>query len=126
MAAVILQLSGHPETQFQAGLAAGCCVLFRLAGMDLDPKSGILRILGCAAAMAIGVMGAAPQLLPFLVQLPDSADWVKHIHGSPEGLSPKVLVLFLAHDFWGRPRAGNGYEGPANYIEAGVGIGMIP
>jgi hypothetical protein len=126
LSATVLQLSGHPETQFQAGLAAGATLLLRMWGLALPLRVQFVRVLGCFLIMIVGVLGASAQLLPFLVQLPESADWVKHIHASPDGMEPRGLALFLAHDFWGRPRAGNGYEGPANYIEAGVGMGILP
>jgi hypothetical protein len=126
LAAVVLQLSGHPETQFQAGVAAGVTVLIRSWSLGYSIAASMKAVAWCFAAMILGALGAAAQLLPFLVQLPDSADWVKHFHASPTGLDPKALLLFLSHTFWGQTRADGRYEGPANYIEAGVGIGMIP
>ena len=126
LAAVVLQLSGHPETQFQAGVAAGITVLIRLVALDVPFFESLKRIGWCFAAMILGTLGAAAQLLPFLVQLPDSADWNRHIHASPDGLDPKALALLLSHTFWGQTRADGRYEGPANYIEAGIGVGLIP
>jgi hypothetical protein len=126
LAAVVLQLSGHPETQFQAGVAAGITVLIRLWALGVHWREAMNRISWCFAAMILGTLGAAAQLLPFLVQLPDSADWNRHIHASPDGLDPKALALLLSHTFWGQTRADGRYEGPANYIEAGVGVGLIP
>ncbi|HVJ81600.1 MAG TPA: hypothetical protein VNC50_11060, partial [Planctomycetia bacterium] len=125
LAAAVLQLAGHPETQFQAGVVAGLVVLARLFATPLPAKTALLRIAGCFGAMTAGTLLAAPQLLPFLVQVPASADWIEKFHASPGGLSPWGLWMLLGHDFFGRPRAGNAYVGPANYIEAGCGIGLV-
>jgi len=126
LAATVLQLSGHPETQFQAGVAAGVTILVRLWSTGFSLAASLKRAGLCLLAMLLGTLGAAAQLLPFLVQLPESADWVKHFHASPTGLDPKALLLLLSHTFWGQTRADGRYEGPANYIEAGIGVGLIP
>jgi hypothetical protein len=125
LAAVMLQLSGHPETQFQAGVGAGVTILIRLWSFGFSFIHSVKRVGLCLLAMVLGTLGAAAQLLPFLVQLSDSADWVKHFHASPTGLHPKALLLLLSHSFWGQTRADGRYEGPANYIEAGIGVGLI-
>jgi hypothetical protein len=125
LGAAVLQLAGHPETQFQAGVVAGLVVLARLFATPLPPRPALGRVAGCLGAMTAGALLAAPQLLPFLVQVPTSADWIEKFHASPGGLSPSGLWLLLGHDFYGRPRAGNAYVGPANYIEAGCGIGLV-
>jgi hypothetical protein len=126
LVAAVLQFSGHPETQFQAGVAAGITILVRLWSLGFTFRQSATRVGLCFAAMILGTLGAAAQLLPFLVQLPESADWVKHFHASPTGLHPKALLLLLAPMFWGQTRADGRYEGPANYIEAGIGVGLIP
>ena len=125
LAATVLQLSGHPETQFQAGVAAGVTIPIRLWSRGFSASVAFKKLGLCLVAMILGTFGAAAQLLPFLVQLPDSADWVKHFHASPTGLHPKALLLLLTHTFWGQTRADGRYEGPANYIEAGIGVGLI-
>jgi hypothetical protein len=151
LAATVLQLSGHPETQFQAGVAAGVFVLIRLAaGVGLLPSplvgdglgvrgalsidrsshtspgrrwlSGILLAL---AAMVLGTLGSAVQTLPFLHQLSSSVDWVEHSRGPGHYLPVEGLKMTLVPDAFGRPRAMHGYDGPSNYIESACGFGVI-
>jgi len=121
LAATVLQLSGHPETQFQAGVVAGVFVLIRLTTVERRWRGFFLSF----AAIVLGTLGSAVQTLPFLHQLLGSVDWVEHSRGPGQHLPFEGLKMMLVPDCFGRPRAGHGYAGPSNYLECGCGFGAI-
>lgn len=127
MAATVLQLAGHPETQYLAGLVAGGFVAVRLSGLAIGGSSWsaiIGSFLGSVAVMIVGVFGAAAAVLPFLCQMVGSSDWIEGAHGGHFRVPLEGLWLFLAPDHFGRPRALHQYVGPSNYIELCGWFGM--
>lgn len=124
LAATMLQLSGHPETQFQAGVVAGVFVLARLTASN-RPRSWLQAIFFSLTAMILGTAASAAQTSPFLHQLVGSVDWIEHSRGAGQYLPVEGLKMMLVPDCFGRPRAGHGYEGPSNYLECGCGFGEI-
>jgi hypothetical protein len=124
LAAAVLQLSGHPETQFQAGVIAGFFVLVRLAAFEAR-RVWVRGVLLSLAAMILGTVASAVQTLPFLHQLARSVDWIEHSRGAGQYLPVEGMKMMLVPDCFGRPRAGHGYEGPSNYLECGCGFGEI-
>ncbi len=86
---------GHPESSFFVGLAAG---LWALSSLERDRRAGLLGLL----ALAVGVMLAAPVLLPFVEYLENSGALIAHelAQGTPalpDLVSLGALLLFA----WG-------------------------
>ncbi len=126
LAATALQLCGHPETQFHVGVLAGVYVLLRVWLAEVSQAATAGRILICAAAQMIGLLGAAAALLPFAEQVRESADWQESTHALGRSLPLEGLIGAVAPDHFGRPRAGRFYQGPLNYNEAGIYFGLVP
>ncbi len=126
LAATALQLMGHPETQFHVGVLSGLYVLVRvgLRKEKFGTKTG--RVLICLAVHGMGVVGAAVSLWPFAEQLLESADWHEPRRLIARELPVEGLLGAVAPDHYGRPRAGRFYQGPQNYVEAGLYIGLMP
>lgn len=123
LAATALQLGGHPETQFHVGVLAGLFVLGRVAA---DRRRPLVRLVGCLLIQVLGFAGAAVALLPFLAEMIGSADWAEATHAHRRALPLRSFVALLSPDHFGRPRSGMFYEGPFNYNEAGLFIGIVP
>jgi hypothetical protein len=126
LAATGLQLSGHPETQFHVGVLAGVYVLARVSLSGLGVRATIGRVLLAGAAQVVGLLGAAVSLAPFAEQMLESADWRESTHALSRSLPVDGLIGAIAPDHFGRPRAGRFYQGPLNYNEAGLYIGIVP
>lgn len=126
LAAGVLQLAGHPETQFHAGFFAGCFAIVRALALPLPLGGRLRRMTGCAAAMVVGLAVAAAGLLPFYCQLHVSANWHENWHAVPEGRPWSFLISLLAPDYFGRPRALHHYTGPGNYTETACWFGVVP
>ncbi len=126
LAAVALELSGHPETQFHVAALTGLFVLVRIGTDASAVRSKVAALLACLAAQLIGLAGAAAALVPFAEQLASSADWVESTHALGRTLPPEAWLGALAPDYFGRPRAGQLYHGPLNYNEIGLYIGITP
>lgn len=128
LAATVLQLGGHPGTQWMAGVVAGLYVLVRVVVSrrgSADFRGALVDLLGCGSAMLLGVLGAAATLFPFLLNMIDSAEWLQHQRGlisTPLPLSS--LILMLSPDFFGNSLLQNTYCGPANYQEICLWFGF--
>ena len=133
LALTLFQLSGHPETQFQAGALTGLYVLVRVASVPGGFPERVRPVLMCLAAHVLGLLGAAVALAPFVEQLYDSGDWVESTRAFGRWLPLESLWGAVAPDHFGRPRAGRFYQGPhisnqagLNYNESGLYVGLIP
>lgn len=126
LVATALQLSGHPESQFHVGALTGLYVLVRVALCNLSLAERSVRILLCAGAQIVGLLGAAVSIVPLAEQLRESADWHESTHALERHLPLAGLIGVIAPDHFGRPRAGRFYYGPLNYNEAGLYVGLAP
>lgn len=124
-AAIILFLSGHPETQLKSGIVSAIFVLARVVHLGLAPWSIFARLAAAFLAMCTGLMGAAVALWPFIDQMLMSADWLERLRRRP-ALSIDGVILFLVPDFFGRPRARFSYAGPYTYVDASCAFGFLP
>ncbi|MBI3464389.1 MAG: YfhO family protein, partial [Planctomycetes bacterium] len=126
LAATGFQLTGHPEIQFQAGVLSGLFVLVRVCLLPMSWRDRAGRVLVCLAAHLIGLLGAAAAIVPFGEQMLASADWHEATRARESMLPSIALLGALAPDHFGRPRAGRFYQGPEDYVEAGLYFGLVP
>ncbi|MBI3466783.1 MAG: hypothetical protein HY000_27540, partial [Planctomycetes bacterium] len=126
LAATGFQLTGHPEIQFQAGVLSGLFVLVRVCLLPMSWRDRAGRVLVCLAAHLIGLLGAAAAIVPFVEQMLASADWHEATRARESMLPSIALLGALAPDHFGRPRAGRFYQGPEDYVEAGLYFGLVP
>jgi hypothetical protein len=101
-------LGGHPPTAIQITLVVVAYFAFRLWGQPWPEVFGRLTLL--AGALAVGVLLAAPQLLPYLEYYRQSSSGLASavLHRWAERLPPGSLVYFLLPGFSGSPA--NGFE----------------
>ena len=116
-------LAGHPETAFKVALFAGVYAVDR-AGLS---ARGLATVAGAAAAMALGVLVASAQLLPFLEYLSES-----RILAFRETLTqpvvhtrPLVLVTAFVPDFYGTPLRNRYLLYGTNYCEQQLYPGIV-
>ncbi len=126
LAITVELLAGHPETCAHMSLALSIYLVIRCAAQG---RNGIQRFLPLAASACIGVLGAAIQVVPFLM-------WLKHIHGvntragiGTEHLSLQTLTSWLVPNGRGNPGIDhNTLAGlPPDYNESTgfVGVGAL-
>ncbi len=125
LAAIWLQLSGHPETQLLVGMVAGIYMV-GVVGPIRASITHKLRLIGLALlAMVIGTVGAAASLLPFACALSTSIDLHENIH-QMRGLVPlPALIEILIPNYFGRAVPDWPYGGPANYNIIALGFGGL-
>lgn len=91
-----LLLGGHPPTMIQVGLFAGVYFLFRLFGQRNDKP--LTRMALALAAVGVGVLLAAPALLPFLEYYRhssmDASSLVMNRAAIRSPLNTLILLLF--------------------------------
>lgn len=109
----LMVLAGVPQLAFATGLLLTArCVLFTLRGEDVV-RARLRVVGGAAAAVAIGTLLAAPQILPTLELIGHSqrmgvndADFVTSFSLPPESLlsflAPTVFGDAVTHPYWGR------------------------
>ncbi|MFL6197332.1 MAG: YfhO family protein [Thermoanaerobaculia bacterium] len=123
----VLLLSGHPETAAFGGVFSAVC------GLGLRRrKTGLVRGFGAAALAAVLGFGlAAPQLVPFVVTIPESQRSVDMLVEKPPynavtlrdarswfavGYAKFVLAPFSPHAY-GRPYRDE-FRGPINWADS--------
>ncbi len=115
--------SGHTQTAFYVFLASFLYLLFLL---KTSPNRKNITV--CVASLILGIIIAAPQILPSIdfIKLsarnidqgyyPNRQDWF---------LPPQNLLQLIAPDFFGNPATYN-YWGVWNYAEFVSFVGIIP
>jgi hypothetical protein len=121
VATALVLLGGHPHTGlFSAALASayGLC-----AALEAPPRAR--RAAMIVLALAVGVLVASVQILPFLEYLASSrgAQW-RGVHAlNPFHAPASAIVAGLVPNFFGDHHTGN-YAGPLNYLEQVIYAGM--
>ncbi len=113
-------LTGHPETPFFTGLAAG--FYFVLRGAE-RPWRGLGRV-AAGWATALAVAGAA--IVPLAFAILGSAKWHHWAPGEPMTLDlvARLWLRFLLPDAFGHPATG-GYWGPFSFVPTAVYLGAV-
>ena len=107
-------LGGHPETSLYVSLAS---LLFFAIGILVPdrPVRGLLRAIGLlVVAHLLSIAIAAPQILPFLEYLEESAV-LQNRAGERFFNPPLCSVGLVAPETFGTPNRPNTYFGPRNY-----------
>jgi hypothetical protein len=116
-----LGVCGHAQTALHVGLVVGAYALVRLWS-GLEPRLGRAGLLRLVAGGVLGLLLAAPQILPFLEYVGTSrARTAFATTDVVTEVAPwKVAVMLVDPHFWGDPLAGT-YRGPGgdnlNYSE---------
>ncbi|MFH1724031.1 MAG: YfhO family protein [Elusimicrobiota bacterium] len=131
-------LGGHPPTviHITLGVAAYACVRAAMrrgrAEAERAPGRAILLL---AAAVAAGLLLAAPQVLPYLeyVREGSTTEIAASLRRGVDHLSPKGLIHFLLPYLSGSPAAGYERLGPVFGLDAGDNfnertgyVGVVP
>ena len=132
-------LGGHPEASFHILLAWATYALYRAISIEgWQPSRLLPQLMRVATAVAIGVLLAAVQLLPFLEAVFHSAAFsIREAQASARASSLVVHLLFEWHDW---PTAittflpqyfgtslDNSYWYPySNYVEQNAYTGILP
>jgi hypothetical protein len=126
-------LGGHPPTVIHVTIVLGLYFLFRLK--EYGREQALPRVMLLAGSLAVGLLLAAPQILPFLEYYRQSssaqasasmARWSSH-------LSFSSLIHFLLPDCMGNPARGFldlpkllGWHEADNFSETAVYVGILP
>ena len=118
----LLVFAGYPQGAALAGLLAGAWALLRAR---TAPRPGRFVLLWGGGA-ALGLAGAAIQLLPFLDYLRASAvlahrhEWMWRLAVPPRG-----VIATLMPFYYGSPMGGD-FWGPLNFNEMTTSVGLVP
>ena len=119
-------LAGYPPAALTVSLGAGIYLMLRL---PWQPRGAALaaRAIG-AGALAVGIVLAAPVLVPFADALRESATLADRGDGGQWTLANSLLRLFWNPYAFGSPllRAATPWNGPENFEEAQQYIGLVP
>ena len=115
-------LSGHPETAFKVFLLAGLYAVYRGAVCRRVVRSTVLVL----AAMLLGVLMCAIQILPFLEYVRESRTlFARGQAAGPMFTSPPAaFAAAFVPDFYGTPLGRRFVLGGTNYCEMSIYPGM--
>lgn len=133
LATTPLLLTGHPGSMYLCMVVVAVWSTVRWAGAALAGRTG--RQLGLMAvagggALATGVVAASAALLPLVLQVRQSFDYLDPAGHriTAEPLAWSSLWLFLVPEYHGRQRGGYPnvlYIGSVNYIELTLWVGAM-
>jgi hypothetical protein len=115
-------LGGQPESALIVSLATAAWVAYRLVGLRPPRREAARRAALAAGAGVLGTALAAVMILPFLEALHQSS----HFSRSQPPLSPKVVGSVFFPEYWGRPDRSQVIQGPANFTERTLYLGVLP
>jgi Bacterial membrane protein YfhO len=133
LAATPLFLAGHPGTIYLCVCLTGGYSLIRLVDLFFQGSSIrqlLIALLVCALAMFTAVLASSAALLPLLIQIRHSFEYLdtSGVRSAVDDIPWKSLWLFLMPEYFGRPRGlypGFDYDGPDNYVEMSMWFGAI-
>lgn len=128
LATALIFLGGHPETAFHVSIAAGLYSLVRLGQLWADDPRKQWRVLSrLLGGYALGVLGSAIVLIPFLEALLESGITTYRDRMPREAfvLPFQALWTFITPDIFGHPALGE-FSGPLNYNDRTGYVGLVP
>ena len=114
-------LGGQPESALLVGLTIAAWTAYRLIERE-DKRESALRALLAAGAGLLGLALGAVVVVPFVEALGQSSDVSRS--GPPLPLRSVASVLFP--DWWGRLDRAGPADGPSNYVERTLFLGVLP